>query len=60
VTAAYVTELHRLMELNMKCVGGGAWILLCCPAEHEVCVFTAGSLFCVRPGCRNPHHRPAP
>lgn len=30
-----------------------------CPASHVLCVFTAGSLFCVRPDCSNPHHRTA-
>jgi hypothetical protein len=29
----------------------------CRAAEHEPCEFAAGSLHCVRPGCRNPHHQ---
>jgi len=29
-------------------------------SAHERCVFTAGSLYCIRPGCRNPHHREPP
>jgi len=28
-----------------------------CHQVHERCVFTAGSVYCTRPGCRNPHHR---
>jgi hypothetical protein len=29
--------------------------------RHEAaCVFTAGSLYCVVPDCRNPHHRERP
>jgi hypothetical protein len=31
-----------------------------CHQVHERCVFTAGSLYCARPGCRNPHHREPP
>lgn len=34
-------------------------LLVACPLchqAHERCVFTAGWLYCVRPGCRNPHH----
>jgi hypothetical protein len=31
-----------------------------CSATHEPCLFTSGSLWCVRPGCRNPHHRTPP
>ena len=28
-----------------------------CHQVHERCEFRAGSACCVRPGCRNPHHR---
>jgi len=28
-----------------------------CGVTHEACEFAAGSLWCVRPDCRNPHHR---
>lgn len=28
-----------------------------CGQVHERCVFTAGSLYCTRPDCRNLHHR---
>jgi hypothetical protein len=31
-----------------------------CHQVHERCVFTAGSVYCVRPGCQNPHHRQPP
>jgi len=31
-----------------------------CHQVHERCIFTAGSLYCVRPRCRNPHHRQPP
>jgi hypothetical protein len=31
-----------------------------CRQVHERCVFTAGSVYCIRPGCRNPHHRRPP
>jgi len=31
-----------------------------CRQVHERCVFTAGSVYCVRPDCRNPHHRQRP
>lgn len=28
-----------------------------CDGWHEGCRFAAGSLYCNRPGCLNPHHR---
>jgi len=28
-----------------------------CHLVHERCEFRAGSVYCVRPDCRNPHHR---
>lgn len=31
-----------------------------CGGDHDGCVFTAGSLFCVTPRCANPHHRTPP
>ena len=30
-----------------------------CGGEHDRCQFGAGSLFCTRPDCRNPHHAPS-
>lgn len=38
---------------------GGAHVQLCplCPVEHMICQFRAGSTFCVRYQCQNPHHR---
>jgi len=27
---------------------------------HERCEFRTGSLYCIRPGCQNPHHREVP
>ena len=31
-----------------------------CRQVHERCVFTARSVYCTRPDCRNPHHRTPP
>jgi hypothetical protein len=31
-----------------------------CGHVHERCRFTAGSLYCVRSDCRNPHHPEPP
>jgi hypothetical protein len=31
-----------------------------CHQVHKMCVFTAGSLYCIRPGCRNPRLRELP
>jgi hypothetical protein len=31
-----------------------------CPGTHPRCAFAAGSLYCVVPDCRNPHHRAEP
>jgi hypothetical protein len=31
-----------------------------CGQVHERCVFTAGSVYCTRPECSNPHHRQPP
>jgi hypothetical protein len=31
-----------------------------CGQRHAPCVFTAGSLYCIRPDCTNPHHRQPP
>jgi hypothetical protein len=31
-----------------------------CHQVHERCIFTAGSAYCTRPDCRNPHHRQPP
>ena len=31
-----------------------------CRQVHERCVFIAGSVYCVRPGCQSPHHRQPP
>lgn len=31
-----------------------------CGEAHERCQFTAGSLYCVREDCPNPHHRTEP
>lgn len=31
-----------------------------CGRVHERCRFTAGSLYCTRPDCQNPHHRRPP
>ena len=28
-----------------------------CHRVHERCEFRAGSVYCARPDCRNPHHR---
>jgi hypothetical protein len=28
-----------------------------CGGTHDTCEFTAGSLYCVKTDCRNPHHR---
>lgn len=28
-----------------------------CPSQHDCCEFRSGTLFCVVPFCRNPHHR---
>jgi hypothetical protein len=38
---------------------GGAGKVVCplCTNEHPICVFAAGSLYCVNPDCGNPHHR---
>jgi hypothetical protein len=31
-----------------------------CGSEHQRCQFAAGSSFCIRPECGNPHHRATP
>jgi hypothetical protein len=31
-----------------------------CRQVHERCIFTSGSVYCIWPGCRNPHHRQPP
>jgi hypothetical protein len=31
-----------------------------CGRSHAPCVFTSGSLNCIRENCPNPHHRPPP
>jgi hypothetical protein len=31
-----------------------------CHQVHERCVFTAGSVYCTRADCQNPHHRQPP
>jgi hypothetical protein len=28
-----------------------------CPFAHELCEFAVGSTRCIKPDCRNPHHR---
>lgn len=40
-------------------VAGGAPKQLCplCPDEHLICKFAAGTLYCCRRNCPNPHHR---
>lgn len=53
---AFVEEHNRLLALNVKCVGGGAWIPTCCIEEHAICHFAAASLYCVVQDCQNPHH----
>lgn len=29
----------------------------CCGQSHDVCLFQAGSLYCITHNCANPHHR---
>jgi hypothetical protein len=31
-----------------------------CGEGHPRCVFATGSLCCIKPDCKNPHHRPGP
>ena len=31
-----------------------------CHQVHERCEFRAGSVYCARPDCQNPHHREPP
>lgn len=40
-------------------LGTSAYVRPCplCGEEHFGCRFDTGSLFCVLPKCRNPHHR---
>lgn len=28
-----------------------------CHGDHETCIFTANSMICAKPHCKNPHHR---
>jgi len=50
---------HHVSTHSIKLYGGGEIPL--CPAcvggNHEICRFSAGSLYCVTHDCANPHHR---
>ena len=64
--AAYVGPLGGVTLWHGRRAGAagsltGFRVCRICHQVHERCIFAAGSMYCARPDCRNPHHRePSP
>jgi hypothetical protein len=58
---ASLSAAAGMFPLWLTCRSQGIYLAFrssarCAAKIHQRCVFTAGSVYCIRPGCQNPHH----